>query len=172
MSRGLVIREWERADKPSLTAHANNIRVWNNLRDYFPSPYTPEDGEKFIEMVLQKPRPVTDFAISVEGKAVGGIGLILQTDVQRISAEVGFWLGEDYWNKGIMTAALKELVEYSFTRLPLVKLYATVFDFNTGSQKVLTKAGFEKEAVLKRAAMKNDKIIDLHYYGLIKPGYL
>lgn len=172
MNRAFVLREWELSDKQSLTENANNIHVWNNLRDYFPFPYTPEEGEKFIEMVLQKPKPATDFAISVHGKAVGGIGIILNTDVQKISAEVGFWLGENYWNKGIMTAALKEMADYSFSNFPLIKLYATVFDFNTASQNVLKKAGFEKEAVLKRAAIKNNKVIDLHYYGLIKPGYL
>ena len=165
----IKFREWQISDIQSLAENANNINVWNNLRDYFPNPYSEEDGKQFIEMVLSKPKPAVDFAIVVDDKAVGGIGIILQKDVERISAEMGYWLGEKYWNKGIVTQAIKEIVKYSFENFPeLQKIYATPFNFNIASQKVLQKAGFECEAILKKAAIKNGQIIDLHYYSIFK----
>ncbi|MDR2130242.1 MAG: GNAT family N-acetyltransferase [Odoribacteraceae bacterium] len=167
-----VLREWRLSDVASLAENANNIAIWNNLRDYFPHPYTEADGRQFIEMVLVKQKPTTDMAIVIDGKAVGGIGLILQTDVERISAEMGYWLGENYWNRGIMTEAIKEMVDFAFTNFSLLKIYARVFDFNIASHKVLQKAGFEREAVLKQAAIKNGKIMDEHYYSLLKSQWL
>lgn len=168
MSKNYLLREWSLSDKISLAENANNINIWNNVRDYFPYPYTVEDGEQFINMVLSKESPFTDFAIDVGGKAVGGIGIVLNSDVERISAEIGYWLGEYYWNRGITTNVVEEMVDYAFSHFPIKKLYAPVFDFNRASQRVLEKVGFEREAVLKQAAIKNSKIIDLHYYGLIR----
>ena len=168
MNKRFTLREWNLSDKESLAENANNINIWNNVRDYFPFPYTAEDGETFIKMVLSKLKPSTDFAIEIKGKAVGGIGIVPNSDVERISAEIGYWLGEKYWNKGIMTDAVKEMAEYAFSNFSIRKLYAPVFDFNQASQKVLEKVGFVKEAILKQSAIKNGKIIDLHYYGLIK----
>ena len=162
------LREWRISDIASLVENADNINVWNNVRDYFPHPYTEEDGRQFIEIALSEPQSVTDMAISVDGKAVGGIGIIRKTDVERITAEIGYWLGEKYWNKGIMTEAVKQMTTYAFDRFSLHKLYALVFSFNIASQKVLEKAGFECESILKQAAIKNGMIIDLHYYGLLK----
>ena len=157
------------SDAASLAENANNINIWNNVRDYFPHPYSEKDGKEYIEMVLSQPKPATILAIDVEGKAVGSIGVVLQTDVERISAEIGYWLGEKYWNRGIVTESVKRMLAYSFTNFPhLRKIYAPIFDFNTASQKVLEKAGFEREAILKQGAIKNGKIIDLHYYSFIK----
>ena len=165
-----ILREWHLSDKKSLAENANNINIWNCLRDYFPHPYTVKDGEEFIVMVNEKPKPPVDFAIEIDGVAVGGVGIILKPDVERIGAEIGYWLGEKYWNRGIMTDVIEMIVDYSFVNFQIQKLYAAVFDFNIASHRVLEKAGFEKEAVLKQAAIKNGKIIDLHYYGLIKTG--
>jgi RimJ/RimL family protein N-acetyltransferase len=162
------LREWQLSDAASLAENANSIHVWNNVRDYFPHPYSEEDGKYFIETVSSKPDPTTDMAIVVNGKAVGGIGIVLQTDVERISAEIGYWLGENYWNKGIMTEVVKQMTAYAFANFPLRKIYAPVFDFNIASQKVLQKAGFEREAILKQAAIKNGKVIDEHYYSILK----
>ena len=166
--KNFILREWQISDVASLTENANNINIWNNVRDYFPHPYSEENGKQFIEMVLSKPKPAADFAIVVDGKAVGGIGIVLQTDVERISAEIGYWLGEKYWNRGITTEVIKQMVQYAFANFPLQKIHAPVFDFNIASHKVLQKAGFECEAILKQAAIKNGKIIDLHYYSFIK----
>jgi RimJ/RimL family protein N-acetyltransferase len=161
-----ILREWQLSDAASLAESANNIHVWNNLRDAFPHPYSEEDGKAYIEIALSKPKPATLFAIVVDGKAVGSIGIFIRTDIERISAELGYFIGEKYWNRGIMTKAIREITAYAFTNFPLHKIYATPFDFNIASHKALQKAGFEREAILKQAAIKNGKIIDLHYYSL------
>jgi RimJ/RimL family protein N-acetyltransferase len=169
MNQGFELREWRLSDAASLAENVNNINIWNNLRDALPHPYTEEDGRQFIEMVLSQPKPAAILAIAVDGKAVGSIGIILRTDVERISAELGYWLGENYWNRGIMTAAIKQMTSYAFTHFPqLQKIYATPFDFNLASHKALQNAGFEREAILKQAAIKNGKIVDEHYYSIIK----
>jgi len=166
------LREWQLSDVASLAENANNIHIWNNLRDALPHPYSEKDAKEYIEMALSKPKPTTMFAIVVDGKAVGSIGFFPRTDVERISAELGYFIGEGYWDKGIMTEAVKRIVTYAFTTFPLQKIYATPFDFNIASQKVLQKAGFEREAILKQAAIKNGKIVDLHYYSMFKSRWL
>ena len=169
MTQNFELREWQLSDAASLAENANNINIWNNLRDALPHPYLEKDGKEYIEMALSQPKPATLFAIVVDGKAVGSIGIFLRTDVERISAELGYFIGEKYWNRGITTDAVKQMVGYAFTNfLHLRKIYATPFDFNIASQKVLQKAGFEQEAILKQAAIKNGEIIDLHYYSIIK----
>ncbi|MDR1623360.1 MAG: GNAT family N-acetyltransferase [Tannerellaceae bacterium] len=168
-TRDFELREWQLSDAASLAENANNIHIWNNLRDYFPHPYWEEDGKQFIGMTLGKPLPATEMALVIDGKAVGGIGIVLKTDVERIGAEIGYWLGENYWNRGVMTEAVKEMVSYVFLHFPEIrKIYATSFDFNIASQRVLQKAGFEREGILKQAAMKNGKVINLHYYSILK----
>jgi RimJ/RimL family protein N-acetyltransferase len=162
------LREWRLSDAASLAGNANNINIWNNVRDRFPHPYFEENGRQFIEEALSKPKPATDLAIVVEGKAVGGVGIALQGDVERVSAEIGYWLGEDYWNRGIMTEAVKQMTEYAFANFPLQKIYTPVFDFNAASMRVLQKAGFKREAVLKKAAIKNGRVVDLHYYSIFR----
>ncbi len=162
------LREWRLSDSESLARYADNIHIWNNLRDVFPNPYTINDGVIFISMAIAKPRPAVDLAIDIDGEAVGGIGIVPQFDVERITAEIGYWLGEKYWNKGIMTKAVNKMVEYAFANFPLQKLYAPVFEYNLASMRVLEKAGFEKEAIHKKGAVKNNKVIDLHYYTLLK----
>ena len=164
-----ILREWQISDASSLAENANNINIWNNLRDALPHPYSIEDGKSYIKMALSQPKPATLFAIVVEGKAVGSIGIFLKTDVERITAELGYFIGETYWNIGIMTDAVKQMASYAFTHFPhLQKIYATPFAFNIASQKVLQKAGFEREAILKQAAIKTGEVIDLHYYSLFK----
>jgi RimJ/RimL family protein N-acetyltransferase len=163
------LRRWQLSDAASLAENANNIHIWNNLRDALPHPYTEDDGKQFITIALNMPEPATRMAIEVEGKAVGSIGITRHTDVERITAELGYFIGERYWNRGIMTAVVKEMVAYAFFSFPeLRKIYATPFDFNIASQKVLQKAGFECEGILKQAAIKNNNVIDLHYYSLIR----
>jgi RimJ/RimL family protein N-acetyltransferase len=164
-----ILREWQLSDAASLAENANNIHIWNNVRDYFPHPYSEEDGKQFIGTVLDKPQPATDRTIVIDGKAVGGIGIVLKTDVERIGAEIGYWLGEKYWSRGIMTGAVREMISYVFLHFPeLKKIYAPVFGFNIASQRVLQKAGFEREGILKQAAIKNGEITDLHYYSIFK----
>jgi RimJ/RimL family protein N-acetyltransferase len=168
MNTHFELREWRLSDAESLAENANNINIWNNMRDGLPHPYTEEDGKQFIEKAMSLPKPATLLTIAVEGKAVGSIGIVLHSDVERISAEMGYFIGENYWNRGIMTEAVKQMVAYAFANFPLRKIYATPFDFNIASHKVLQKAGFEREAILKQAAIKNGKIVDMHYYSFIK----
>jgi RimJ/RimL family protein N-acetyltransferase len=173
MNKYFELRELQLSDAASLAENANNINIWNNVRDALPYPYSEEDGKQFIETKLEKTKTTVDFAIVVEGKVIGGISIIPQNDVERVSAEIGYWIGEKYWNKGIMSSAIKQMVTYAFTNLPqLRKIFAKPFDYNIASQKVLQKAGFELEAILKQAAIKNEKIIDIHYYSLLKSQWL
>jgi len=168
MKSKFLLRDWQMSDVKSLAENLNNINVTNNLDDYAPYPYSEKDGEEFITKVLNGEFGINK-AIIVDGQAVGGVGVFPKTEIHRHTAELGYWLGEKYWNRGIMTDVVKEFVTYVFTEFPhLQKIFAQVFDFNIGSQKVLEKAGFEHEAILKQGAIKNEKIIDLYYYGLIK----
>ncbi|MDR0940207.1 MAG: GNAT family N-acetyltransferase [Mediterranea sp.] len=160
-----ILRDWRLTDVASLARHANNIHVWNNLRDGFPYPYTERDAELFIQMVTRKPRPSVDKAIEVDGEAVGSIGITLHDGVERVSAEIGFFIGEAYWNRGITTEAIKQMSAYAFAHFPIERLYASVFDFNIASQRVLRKAGFVREAVLPRAAIKNGVVVDWLYFA-------
>ena len=169
MNQHLELREWRLSDVASLAENANNINIWNNLRDAFPHPYSEEDGKNFIEKALSMPKPATLLAITLDGKAIGSIGITLHTDVDRITAEMGYFIGEKYWNRGFTTEAIKQMVSYAFINFQyLNKIYATPYDFNIASQRALQKAGFEREAILKKAVIKNGKILDLHYYSLLK----
>ena len=163
-----ILREWQLSDVQSLAEHANNIKIWLNLRDGLPHPYSEEDARQFIANAMNMPRPARLLAIEVDGKAVGSIGITPHTDVERISAEMGYFIGEKYWNQGITTEVVKEMTAYAFNNFPLLKIYATPFDHNIASQRVLQKAGFELEAILKQAAIKNNRIMDLHYYSIRK----
>lgn len=149
------LRVWTPEDIPSLTFHINNINIWNNTRDGLPHPYTEEDAENFIKMNMEHEGPAENFAIDIDGKAVGGVGFVMGSDVERISAEIGYWLGEQYWGRGIMTSAVQEAVKYAFETLPVMRIYAGVFEYNIPSMKVLEKAGFKKEAILRKAVIKN-----------------
>lgn len=165
----LELRPWVLKDATSLTENINNIQIWNNVRDRLPFPYTREDADFFIASVRGKSEPITNLAIVINGNAVGGIGFTVGEDVNRISAEVGYWLGEEYWGKGIMTEALSRGVDYAYNKLPqITRLFAEVFENNIASMKVLEKVGFEKEAILKKAIIKNNIIMDLHLYGLVR----
>jgi len=145
---------------------ADNEKVAVNLRDAFPSPYTVEDAQKFISMCL-KQDPYEVFAIEYEGEYVGNIGLHRQDDVYRKTAELGYFIGEPYWNKGITTRAVNLICDYGFRELDIIKIFSGVFSFNTASQKVLEKCGFALEAVLKSAVIKNGKIFDEYRYAKI-----
>ncbi|MCU7496834.1 MAG: GNAT family N-acetyltransferase [Ignavibacteria bacterium] len=157
------IRPWKFTDKESLAHYANNWNIWINLRDAFPHPYTVDDAEVWLNMVVNK-KPVTQFAIEVDEKAVGAIGFIIKEDVQRIQAEIGYWLAEEFWGHGIASAALKAVSEYAFHNFDIHRIYADVFEWNKASLRVLEKAGFELEVRQKKSIIKNGEIIDLFVY--------
>lgn len=161
------LRPWQWSDKESLIFNANNRNIWMNLRDRFPHPYTIKDAEEWLSMMVGV-LPLTQFAIDVDNNAVGGIGIILNDDVHCIQAEIGYWLGEEYWGRGIATAALKAVTEYAFCNFELVRIYASIFEWNPASARVLEKAGFEFEARLKKSIIKDGKIIDQLVFAKFK----
>jgi ribosomal-protein-alanine N-acetyltransferase len=162
-----VIRSWRAEDAPALALHANNRKIWANVRDRFPSPYTTEDAESWVRHCTRAV-PATDFAIEVDGEAGGGIGLVLHDDVERVSAELGFWLGEAFWGRGVMTDAVIAFVPWAFQQFDLTRIYANVFEFNVGSARVLEKAGFVREARLRRAVIKQDEVLDEWLYAQVR----
>ncbi len=166
----VTIRKFRRSDKFRMAEIANNEKVAANLRDAFPSPYTLEDAQKFISMCLRQV-PYGIFAIEFEGEYVGNIGLHRQGDVYRKTAELGYFIGEPYWHKGITPRAVNLICEYGFRELDVIKIFSGVFSFNTASQRVLEKCGFTLEAVLKAAVIKNGKICDEYRYARILDGY-
>jgi RimJ/RimL family protein N-acetyltransferase len=162
-----MLRPWEEGDAASLVENANNFNVWRNLRDSFPHPYTEADGRYFIETAKSKPA-TQDFAIVVDGKAAGGIGVVPLTDVERFSVEIGYWIGEPYWGKGIVTQAVQTMTAYLFEHTNIVRLFAPVFAHNTASARVLEKSGFRRVGILEKAAFKNNRFEDMLYYERVK----
>lgn len=162
-----ILRPWRSSDLDSLVKHADNYNVAKWLTNQFPHPYTYESGKGYIEMV-GKDNPTRVFAIEIEGEAAGSIGIFPQTDIHEKSAEIGYWLSEKYWRNGIMSSAVRDIVKYGFDTFDIVRIYAKPFSTNSGSQKVLEKAGFSKEATLKRALFKNGEIMDEYIYVRFK----
>ncbi|WP_101450964.1 GNAT family N-acetyltransferase [Aquimarina sp. MAR_2010_214] len=165
------IRQLQESDKSQLARLANNSNISNNLRDYFPNPYDDEDAESFIKMTIAQD-PTTSFGIEFEGELCGVISLILQNDIYRKSAEIGYWLGEPYWGKGITTKAVSQITEYGFEKLNLIRIYAGIIEYNTSSMRVLEKSGFKMEGIFQKAIIKNDKIWDEHRYYILNKGYI
>lgn len=162
------VRSWKWKDRDSIVHHANNRNVWINLRDRFPHPYTLSDARNWLESVIDR-LPETNFAIAnVNDEAVGGIGFILQQDVGRRSAEVGYWLGEEYWGRGLATQAVKVITEYAFVHYDICRLYAHVFEWNVASTRVLEKAGYLLEGRLKKSVIKDGKTIDQLMYAITR----
>lgn len=159
-----AIRDWRDDDLDRLVQLGDNRKIWRNLRDRFPSPYTRADGEAWIRQNASV-SPRTAFAIEVEGRLAGSIGLILGTDIHARSAEVGYWLGEPYWRRGIATGALQAFVPWCFREFDLVRIWAAVFEDNVASARVLEKAGFEREARLRRSAFKDGRVQDEWLYA-------
>ncbi len=161
-----IIRDWQIQDAPSLAKHANNRKIWMNLRDAFPHPYRLEDAEAFISRVAEAD-PVTMFAIATGSEAIGGIGLMLGKDVHRFTAEMGYWLAEPYWGKGVMTPSVQFLAAWAFQNLELHRISAEPYATNTASHKVLEKAGFTREGILRSSVFKDGKILDQCVYSRI-----
>ncbi len=161
------LRDWVYDDAPSLVKYANNKKIWLNLRDLFPHPYTLKDAQNFLSNVAQAD-PKTVFAIATEKEAIGSIGLSLGVDVHRYTAELGYFLAEPYWGKGIMTMAVKAVAEYAIIELKLNRIYAEPYQTNRASEKVLEKAGFHKEGIMRANAFKNGKILDQALYSYVK----
>jgi ribosomal-protein-alanine N-acetyltransferase len=162
------LRGWLADDVPSLVRHANNRNVWRNLRDRFPNPYTLADAQAWVAIAGHRV-PETGFVIAVAGEAVGGIGIELQTDIYRRSAEIGYWLGESFWGRGIATEAVRAMSEHAFAEFDLCRLYAKVFEWNPASARVLEKAGYTLEGRLRQSVTKDGQTIDEMLYARLRP---
>jgi len=154
-----VLREWQWQDKASLIKNADNIKIARMVKDRFPHPYNNTAADDWLRIVTAE-NPQTNFAIVINNKAVGGIGFESQGDIFRRSAEIGYWLGEAYWGKGIMTEAVIAVTAYAFQQFDLCRLYAGVFATNSASVRVLEKAGYLFEGRLRKSITKYGETID------------
>jgi RimJ/RimL family protein N-acetyltransferase len=149
--------------------YANNANVSRYLRDRFPYPYTMEHARAFLGSAFAEPGDPTKLAIEVGGEAVGGIGVIAGADIERFSAEIGYWLGEPFWGRGIVSEALTLMTEHAFDRLNLLRIFALAFAENAPSMRVLEKAGYVREGCLKSGAVKHGQVYDQLLYARINP---
>lgn len=170
MLEATILRPWRTADAVRLAELANDVEIWRNLRDRFPHPYSLEDAHRFLRGVVGAEPPM-NFAIEIEGDLAGGLGIHPCSDVERIGAELGYWLAHPYRGRGIMVEAIRLATRYSFEELGLERLFADVFEYNEASMKVLERAGFVREGIARRAALKDGRIVDKHHFALIRPEF-
>lgn len=163
------IRKWKLSDAKDLAASLSNKKVQDNLRDGLPYPYTEQDGKEFISAMLSADESETfAFAITVDNMVIGSIGIFRQGNIHRHTAELGYYIAEEYWGKGIMTEAVKQICEYVFAKSDIIRIYAEPFAYNIASCRVLEKVGFQYEGTLRSNAVKNSKVIDMKMYSLLK----
>jgi len=160
------VRSWRRSDAASLVKHGDDREIWINLRDTFPHPYTLAHAHRFLHMVARQ-KPEATFAIAVEDEAVGAIGLRLQRDVERCSAEIGYWLGRAHWGRGITTAVLRVVTGFALESFALTRIYAIPFEWNAASIRVLEKAGYVREGRMRRSAIKDGRVVDQLLYAYV-----
>lgn len=159
------IRRLKVSDKPELARLANDWEVAKNLRNVFPHPYTDADADAWFGE-LAKRDPLTNFAIAVDDQFAGGVGLYLRGDVHYRSAEIGCWLGRDYWGRGIATAAVRAFTRNGFAAHDLLRIYAGVFSWNSASMRVLEKVGYAREGLLRQSVVKDGHILDVVMYAM------
>lgn len=161
------LRPFREGDQAALVRYANDRRIWITLRDRFPHPYTPADAEAWIREVAGQ-RPPTQCVIEIEGEAAGGVGITLQDNVHRRSAEIGYWLGEPFWGRGVMSEVLPAFTAYAFATFDLCRIYATVFEGNHASARILEKAGYVLEGRLRKSVTKDGRTIDQLMYACVR----
>jgi len=163
------IRKWEIEDAGSLAEMLNNKNILDNLRDGLPYPYTAEHAREYITEMLSADETKTfAFAITVNNKAVGSIGVFRRGNIHFRTAEMGYYVGEPYWGKGIMTSAVKQICNYIFEHTDIIRIFAEPFAYNIASCRVLEKSGFQFEGLLRSNAFKNGKVLDMKMYSLVK----
>jgi RimJ/RimL family protein N-acetyltransferase len=163
-----MIRDWRPNDASSIVKYANNKKIWLNLRDAFPHPYQFSDAENFLSKIVRQ-NPRTIFAIADDKEAIGSIGLMIGEEVHRFTAEMGYWLAEPFWSKGIMSEAVLRFSEFAFEKFALNRIFAEPFKQNTASVRVLEKAGFVLEGTLQASVFKDGKVLDQFLYAKIRP---
>ena len=163
------IRKWKLTDAKDIAVALSNKKIQDNLRDGLPYPYSEKDGIDFISSMISANEDETfAFAITLDDKVIGSIGVFRQQNIHRQTAEMGYYIAEEYWGKGIMTDAVKQICEYVFMNSDILRIYAEPFAYNTGSCRVLEKAGFQYEGTLRNNAVKNGKVIDMKMYSLLR----
>jgi len=165
--KNIILRSLTDDDATALAQLANNKKIYDNVRDALPHPYTLDDAIFFINLTKQE-NPQVSFAIEYEGVFCGMIGLIPQKDVYRLTAEIGYWLGEPFWGKGIITKAAAMVTDYGFNELGLIRIHTGIFEHNIASMKVLEKNGYKKECVFEKSVIKNGEILNEHRYAKLK----
>jgi len=165
---GVVLRLPRGGDAARMAALAANRNVWINLLDLFPHPYALADARAYLDRLAAWHGPPTNLAITVADELVGMTGFTLLFDVHRASANVGYWVGEPYWGRGIATAAVKALTAYAFATFPLERLQAEVFAWNAASARVLEKAGYTLEGRARRSILKAGQITDGLFYARLR----
>lgn len=164
-----ALREWRAEDKNALAAMLNNRKILDNLRDGLPYPYTASDAGEFIAaMRSSDPMKTFAFAITAEGALVGSIGVFRRDNIHARTAEMGYYIGEEYWGRGLATGAVRQVCKRIFEHTDILRIFAEPFAYNTASCRVLEKAGFRLEGILKSNAVKNGKILDMKLYALVK----
>lgn len=167
VSQIVTIRPWRAGDAAALVRHANSRMVWRNLLDGFPHPYRMEDAQWWLREA-QRP-PVENFALEVGGEACGGIGLKRNGDAAYARMrELGYWLGEAHWGKGVMTEAVRLFTDYAFTAFGLARIEAGVFAWNPASARVLEKCGYVREAVMRARVCKDGELVDQWLYAKVR----
>jgi len=162
-----TVRPWRLNDAESLATHANNRKIWLAVRDLFPHPYTIQDAHEFLQRAVGE-QPEMKFCVEIKGAAVGGIGVHPGQDVYRHTATVGYWLGEQFWGRGIMTEVVTAVTDFCLDNFQLRRISAEVFSNNPASAHVLEKAGFTFEGRLKNNVMKDGQVLDSVLYARIK----
>ena len=168
---GIFLRPWSKSDTRELALIADNKKIADNLRDGFPFPYSTRDAENWLNLILPENNPPRFFAITVDKKLVGSIGIVSKSDIYRKNFEIGYFLSEEFWGKGIATKAIKAATSYAFKDFDIVRVYAEPFADNPGSRRALEKAGFTLEAILKRNVIKNGVIKDSCIYSVLKEDF-
>lgn len=163
------IRAWRVEDAVELANALNNKNILKNLRDGLPFPYTKEDGLEYINAMLSSDKKTTfAFAITVDDKVVGSIGAFAQGNIHSRTAEMGYYIAEPFWGKGIGSSAVKQLCDYVFSNTDIIRIFAEPFAYNVGSCRILEKNGFKYEGTLRSNAVKDGQILDMKMYALIK----
>ena len=167
-----VLRKWRASDAKDLAAALNNEKILNNLRDGLPFPYAEQDAADYISAMLASDANDTfAYAITVNDRAIGSIGAFRQSNIHRQTAELGYYLAEEYWGRGIMTDAIRQLCGIVFETTEILRIFAEPFSYNTGSRRVLEKAGFCYEGTMKSNAVKNGKVLDMTLYSLTRSAH-
>lgn len=165
------LRAWQESDVRSLARYLNNKRIWDNCRDRLPYPYTDEDARSFISYAMSQQEPC-EYCIEINGEAVGNIGFMRGTDVERFNAEVGYWLAEPFWNQSIASEALREALRRYWAVTDVIRVFANVYESNIASMRVLEKIGFHKVGIFHKACFKNSRFVDVHSFELLKEDFM